>query len=159
MKSRALSFLLLATFSLGVNAQIYTWKDANGRTHFSDQPPTGVEARTTRGKTSPPQPQSEPAASEPSASASGPRGWQEQDKEFRERRAKQAEDAAKAKEEAAAKAEKAQYCDSLRRNLTLMERGGRVGMPTAGGETEIMSDAQLKAEAERLRTQLARDCR
>ena len=157
MKLKSLSFLVLATCSLGVNAQVYTWKDANGRTHFSDRPPIEAQAKTTRGSGSRPAPE-ESAASEPKANASGPRTWEDQDREFRERRAKQAEEQSKAQEEAKVKAEKARYCDSLKRNLAMVERGGRVAQPTAGGEAQIMSDEQLNAEASRLRSQIAKDC-
>ncbi len=157
MKLKSLSFLVLATCSLGVNAQVYTWKEANGRTHFSDRPPIEAQAKTTRGSGSRPAPE-ESAASEPKANASGPRTWEDQDREFRERRAKQAEEQSKAQEEAKVKAEKARYCDSLKRNLAMVERGGRVAQPTAGGEAQIMSDEQLSAEASRLRSQIAKDC-
>lgn len=157
MKLKSLSFLVLASCALGVNAQVYTWKDANGRTHFSDRPPIEAQAKTTRGGASRPTPE-DSSASEPKANASGPRTWEDQDREFRERRAKEAEDQAKAQKDAAAKAEKARYCDSLKRNLALVERGGRVAQPSASGEAQIMSDAQLSAEASRLRSQIAKDC-
>lgn len=157
MKLKSLSFLLLSACSLSVSAQVYTWKDANGRTHFSDRPPIEAQARTTRGGASRPAPE-DSSASEPKANASGPRTWEDQDREFRERKAKQAEEQSKAQEEAKVKAEKARYCDSLKRNLALVERGGRVAQPTASGEAQIMSDAQLSSEASRLRSQIAKDC-
>ncbi len=37
---------LCLLISLGVRAEIYTWKDAQGRTQFGDRPPAGSQART-----------------------------------------------------------------------------------------------------------------
>ncbi len=45
---RYLAVVLLAALSLGVQAQTYRWVDSNGRTVFSDTPPTGkARAKST----------------------------------------------------------------------------------------------------------------
>lgn len=41
---RTLLALTLALSALSAHAQLYKWVDANGKAHFSDQPPNGVEA-------------------------------------------------------------------------------------------------------------------
>jgi hypothetical protein len=44
-KQLCLAMLAMAV-SFGVNAQIYTWVDDNGQTHYSQQPPASGEAET-----------------------------------------------------------------------------------------------------------------
>ena len=43
--------LLLCFLSLTTQAEIYQWKDANGKTHFSDQKPEHQQAETVELKT------------------------------------------------------------------------------------------------------------
>lgn len=38
---RLIVAVLLAVYAIASAAQVYTWKDAEGRTHYSDQPPDG----------------------------------------------------------------------------------------------------------------------
>jgi len=40
--------LMLSLMALATTAQVYTWKDAQGRTHFGDRPPDGVKADAVR---------------------------------------------------------------------------------------------------------------
>lgn len=42
---RPLILLVLACMATAATAQIYTWKDADGITHYSDQPPRGDGSR------------------------------------------------------------------------------------------------------------------
>ena len=38
---RLIVLVLLTAYAIASAAQVYTWKDAEGRTHYSDQPPDG----------------------------------------------------------------------------------------------------------------------
>jgi type IV secretory pathway VirB10-like protein len=171
--------LLVAIASLSlagsVGAEVYTWKDASGQVHYSDQPPPNVEAKTTKppavAKYAPVIPdattsqsaaraQSEPKAdTKPPATQSGPKTWQEKDQEAKQRRAAEQEAEAKRKQEESRAEEKKRYCEGLRSNLAMLERGGRVTTSNAQGERVFLDDTQIKQDAERTRGQLARDCK
>ncbi|MEC5386508.1 DUF4124 domain-containing protein [Uliginosibacterium sp. H3] len=165
----AISGLLFAS---SATAQVYTWKDASGRVHYSDQPPPNGDNKPAKAapaaKYAPATP--EPAASQsgaaaqpdtkpPAATQSGPKTWQEKDLEAKQKRAADQEAEAKRKQEADRADEKKRYCESLRNNLTMLERGGRVTTTNAAGERIFLDDSQLKQEAERTRVQLSRDCK
>ncbi|MDQ7989737.1 MAG: DUF4124 domain-containing protein [Candidatus Dactylopiibacterium sp.] len=166
MNSRMLVALAACLLPVVAVAQIYTWKDANGRTHFGDQPPPAANARTMRGGVAvePPAPQAtasapQAAGSAPQAAASGPKSWQERDKEFLQRQNEKAEADAKAKKESQARAEKARHCAELQNTIALLERGGRVAKANEKGESVPMSDTQMLDELQRARQRQARDCR
>ncbi|MDQ8022478.1 MAG: DUF4124 domain-containing protein [Moraxellaceae bacterium] len=162
MLRTGLTAIALTLFAGAAGAQIYTWKDANGRVHYSDSPPASANAQPVRGggSTSTPAPasQSKPAAAA-SGPAAGPKSWAEKDLEYRQRKADQAaSDEAKRKVDAQ-KAEKTAYCNDLQRNIGMLDQGGRVTQAGPSGEREFMSDEAIRAEADRLRAQHARDCR
>ena len=153
----ALALLVVAT---AIQAQVYTWKDASGRVHFSDQPPPEANARPIKGKASTPStPEPSSAASEPGSKKNTPKTWQEKEQESRQKKAEQAQTDEKKKQEQAKQAEKERYCNDLRKNLALLERGGRIGRPNDKGEMEYFSDDQITREAEQTRSRIARDCK
>ncbi|MBS1209395.1 MAG: hypothetical protein H6R19_1793 [Proteobacteria bacterium] len=164
---RSLIPLLACAVPLMANGEIYTWKDANGRTHFADQAPVGTDAKPVRGNIVPAdtdQARNTPApgssASAPKdAKASGPKSWEEQDRDFKQRRAEQSEAETKAKKDKEAKAEKDKYCSSLRSNLAMLERGGRFSKPDTNGERNYLSEGQVKSEADDIRNRIAKDCK
>ncbi|MET7015357.1 DUF4124 domain-containing protein [Uliginosibacterium flavum] len=157
---KSLAMFAACALPMLASAQVYTWKDANGRTHFADQPPVGTDAKPVRGNIVPPEPEAPRASgSAPSAKASGPRTWEDQDRDYKQRKTEQAEADAKAKKEKDAKAEKDKYCSSLRSNLAALERGGRMSKPNAKGEPDFLSENQMKSEADRIRSQIASDCK
>jgi type IV secretory pathway VirB10-like protein len=171
------TFVALGSLTLAATtvAEVYTWKDSTGRVHYSDQPPPGVDIKPAKSDPAPKYAPANPdaaasqsavrAQSDPKASAaapaaqSGPKTWQEKDLEAKQKRAADQEAEAKRKLEADKAEEKKRYCESLRNNLTMLERGGRVTTTNAAGERNYLDDAQLKQEAERTRGQLARDCK
>lgn len=163
MRSKFFLSLALLMISAGISAQIYTWKDEKGRVHFSDTPPANVDARPPRGRVavSPPPAASgsAPAAQSGAAAGKGPQTWAEKDLEYRQRRAAEAQSRAASDKDAATKAENAEYCNSLTRNISLLERGGRITRPGANGEPEFLSEEQIKSEANKLRERQARDCK
>jgi len=120
--------------------------------HFSDSPPPEATAKAV--KSSP-----APATPETDASKPAPKTWQEKELESRQKKAEQAQADEKKKGEQARAAEKERYCANLRKNITMLEKGGRVGRPNDKGEFEFYTDEQIVKEAEQARTQLARDCK
>jgi hypothetical protein len=176
--SRSLIHLFAACAALSLAAtavaEVYTWKDATGRVHYSDQPPPNMDAKPTTKDTGPryapavadnasqsaARAQSDPKANAAApATQSGPKTWQEKELEAKQKHAADQEAEAKRKQEADRADEKKRYCDGLRNNLTMLERGGRVTTSNAAGERVYLDDSQLKQEADRTRGQLARDCK
>ncbi|NSL55057.1 DUF4124 domain-containing protein [Uliginosibacterium aquaticum] len=168
MKLKLLAITLACTLPVVAGAQVYTWKDSSGRTHFSDQPPPNTDAKAVRSNMVP-EPAAAPksagsppvanASGVPEAKASAPKGWEERDRDFKQRQAEKAEADAKLKKEQEAKADKERYCSDLRRNIAMLERGGRVGKANEKGENIPMDDSQMQAEISRSKAQLAKDCK
>lgn len=158
--------LVIALFSaLPALAQIYSWKDKDGRMHYSDTPPPTGEVSVIRGG---PAPRPTPPAAAPESAAEGetagaddptrPPSLAEREQAFRERRAAAAEAEAKAGEEAAREAERQRFCEQARNQLGALESGQRVSRFNAAGEREFLDDATRGAEAARLRQQIAEHC-
>lgn len=154
MQQRLLLGLVLTVLLTGVHAQIYQWREANGRMSYSDQAPPNVDARMVGHNT----PGAATSAVPAEASAPSAKSWAEQDREFRERRALQSETEQRQAKGRAEKVARTQYCSEQRRNLAMLERGGRIGRPNDKGEMEDLTDAQIKAAAASARERLAKDC-
>jgi hypothetical protein len=115
-------------------AQIYQWKDANGKTHYSDQTPpaTARQERTV----------ATPAA--PAASGAAPRSYQDQDAAFRQRQVEQEESKATRQKENAAAEEHKRNCEMAQGNLKNLQVGGRqVRYDPKTGERVYLSDAEI----------------
>lgn len=155
---KGILFAALLLCAALAQAQVYTWKDANGQTHFSDTPPPNVVTKKSSSST--------PATAVPTTTttdASAPvakkeKTWQEKDAEFKQRRAEAEEKAAKQKEEDAAKQKKAEQCTALKNHLAIMEKNGRVGTPNDKGGVDIFTDEQRKAEIKNARDRLSKNC-
>lgn len=142
MRRTAGLFLFLLAATAGA-AEIYTWKDREGRVNYADNPPTGsTKARTLSGRDTEPTPV--PAA-QPAAGESAQKSVADQDLEFRKRQAEAAEQKAKADKEAAAAEEKQKNCERARNQLKALESGQRVAQFNAKGEREFLDDAQRAA--------------
>ena len=115
MYLRTFAAVLLIALTGAASAEIYSWKDSNGRVHYSDQPPSNVEAKSMKKSAAAMQQPEADQSSVPTTVTSAPaaKGWEDKDREFKERRAKQAEAEAKQKKEQADKDAKAQYCSDL----------------------------------------------
>lgn len=184
---RRLSVLIVSLLAtLPAAAQIYQWKDAQGRTHYSDTPPPGASVKTLQPKPRAPVVANEDAtrpadgqgaaaagaeapASEPTAAqgkaADGktepakPKTYAEKDAEFRQRRAAAAEAAEKADKERQRGEELRRRCDEARGQLAGLESGQRMVRYTSSGEREVLDDAGRTAALERTRKFIADNCR
>ena len=149
MKRFVFTLAVTALFAAaGVNAQVYQWKDENGKTIYSDKPPIGA----------PGQPQKIHAPS-PAASSATQKTLADRDLEFRKRQKESQESAEKAKKEQSASAEKQQYCDNTRRRLQALESGERISMHDDKGERYYMDDAQREKEITKARQDIGSNCR
>lgn len=166
---RRTALVLALLPALPAAAQIYGWKDGEGRTHYSDQPPPPGTVRilqTPHPQRLPPSaPGSEAkldaeAAPRPETTPSAtPKTLAERELEFRQRRAAAAEAEAKAQEQAARDEERRRFCEQARNQLGALESGQRITRFNAAGEREYLDDAARAEEAGRLRSQLETHCR
>jgi hypothetical protein len=150
---KVLALLLTLIFALPASAQIYEWRDADGKINYSDRPPPGVEGKLIRrGTSSAPTPAPAPAAQPAKTLA-------EQELEFRERRA----EAAKKKEEKAQEkqkaAQRAERCEQARKNLKILKSADRVLMKSEEGPSKQLRPSQRKAETERTQKIIDEDCK
>lgn len=158
MQRNLINWLLLAMIggawlvSAPAGAETYKWTDADGKIHYSDQPPpANAKEQTTvkPRKPSAPATSASPSASEKGETAAKPKSYVEQEAEFRKRQVETAEREAADKKKAAEAAEKKQNCEQARGQLKSLESGGRITRTNAQGEREYLNDAELAQEIER----------
>ncbi|MGB8856480.1 MAG: DUF4124 domain-containing protein [Burkholderiales bacterium] len=155
-------FILLAqgaallALSAGVFADIYQWKDADGRTQYSDQPPSdrparliksGVPAQIVAEKTD--------VGGEEKAEKKGPKSLAEKDQESRKRKI----DAEKGEKEAADKvAAKKENCTQARNQMKTLEDGGRIYKRDEKGEKNYLDDKGVAKEMAEAKANVSKYC-
>lgn len=145
---RALIFILLACLCSAASAEIYTWRDASGKVHYSDKPPAGLDARTVRGA---------PAAG-PSAEGAS-RSLAEREMDFRKRRDEAAKAQAKAETDKREAEESRRNCEQAKRQLQALESGQRMSRINAAGERVPLDDAMRAQEIESTRRSVESWCK
>lgn len=146
--SAALAATVLSLAATGASAEICRWKDANGRTQYSDTPPAGV---VCEGQIKKPRPSSGAAAPAAQPSA-GSKNYQELDMEFRKRRTEKEEAEKKAQLQKEAAEQKKAACDEARARVAGLQSGGRVAKYDANGQLQYLGDDDIKkslADAQR----------
>ena len=148
---RFIVLILGLSVVLSASAQIYQWKDKDGRTHFSDQPPAnqpGVQVQTH--KTQPPatRPNAGEGNTEPAAATPVPARVpaRQRDEEFRKRR----DAAAEAEREAARAEQREQDCQRARTQYAVLNSGQRIAWATEDGGRKILDDEERAAETARV---------
>lgn len=137
---------LLATTA--VNAQIYQWKDENGKTVISDKPPTGG-ARASR----------KIESEAPAANAAPQKTTADREMDFRKRQQETQDKNDKAQKEQAAAADKKENCDRTRRYLESLESGERIALRDDKGERYYMEDSQRQQEIAKARQSMQASCK
>jgi len=133
-------------------AETYKWTDAEGKVHYSDQPPpANAKEQAIVKPIRPSAPTAAPAPTEKGAPAAKEKTYSEQEAEFRKRQVETAEREAEEKKKANEAAERKQNCQQVRDQLQGLQAGARVTRTNAQGELEYMSDAQIGQEIERLK--------
>ena len=136
MRTAALLVLLLISPTL--LAEIYSWRDGEGRMHYSDIPPLGqVNASKIA-----------PAATSPNDVERARRDLANKELEFRKRQQDAAEAAAKADKDKAGAAERLANCDKARSYLRALESGGRISRTDENGERVFLDDQGRQQETE-----------
>ncbi len=153
-----IALLVLAagvSLTMPAAAETYKWTDAEGKVHYSDQPPpSNVKNSTTvtpRKKTSRSAPSQEGEAktgdAKPAPAAA--KTTQELDAEFRQRQVEAAEKEAAQKKAAQEAENKKKNCDQARANVARLKAGGRLARTNDKGETEYLDDGQIAQELAR----------
>lgn len=160
--------LLLALMVCGTSfaampaaAETYKWTDADGKVHYSDQPPpaNAREQKTITPHKHSSTPGAAPAATDKGAPPAKAKTYVEQEAEFKKRQVEAAERDAAEKKKADEAAEKKRDCDQVRTQLAGLRAGGRITQTNAQGERDYMSDAQIGQEIERLKKAEASLCK
>ena len=152
------SLVCLLLCAGAAQAEIYEWRDAQGRINYSDQPPPGVNAKLIRSGTTAASPASAPAADLPAGADNAGKTLAEQELEFRQRRQQAAEEKARQEAERAQAAERARTCSEQRSQLAALKAGQRVSRFNAQGEREFIDDVTRVEEITRRETFLRENC-
>lgn len=122
-------------------AEVYRWVDENGKVHFGDRPPRGVE---TESLDLPEAAGSTPAPTEAERRAKTRRlldAWEEERRIKKERKAEAAADKAKRK----------RRCSRARNELRDLQQGALFYELDQQGERRYLSDAELEQEKQKWR--------
>ncbi|MDP1683491.1 MAG: DUF4124 domain-containing protein [Burkholderiales bacterium] len=123
----------LLFYAVPASAEMYRWVDAQGKVHYSDQPPT-EKSKSSKTLNIP----NQPAAS----AAESNKSWQEKDLDYKKRQAAASETEAKKKKEAEDAKAKVENCDKSKKALKALEEGGRINTYDEKGNRSVMDDAQ-----------------
>jgi len=165
---RASLLLLSLIVALPAAADVYQWRDAQGRINYSDTPPTQGTVQTLRkgpnAATLPPtteetKPSTEAEVGKDKAAPAKPKTAAEQDLEFRQRRAAAAEAEAKAEKARQGDEERKLACENARGQLTALQSERRVARYNSSGERELVDGATRKAESERIQKFVDANCK
>ncbi len=135
---------LLAMPALG---ELYKWTDAEGKVHYSDQPPPPNIKQPVVVKPRSPGPTAAPEAE--GTPAAGPKTLVEQDAEFNRRRVEAAEREAAEKKAAKEASEKQKNCERAKIQLAGIQSGGRITRYNDKGELVYLGDAEIAQETAR----------
>jgi uncharacterized protein (DUF3084 family) len=143
---RHLSLLAVLCVALPANAQIYQWKDQNGKTVISDKPPNGSVQQKRQIDSGAPQ----TSPQQPSLA--------DREREFRARQKEAREKAEQAQKEESAAAHKNEHCQNVRRHLKTLESGERIAARNDRGERYYLNDVQRTQEVEKIRRLIESHC-
>ncbi|MDK9725279.1 MAG: DUF4124 domain-containing protein [Sterolibacteriaceae bacterium MAG5] len=133
---RFAALFLMVFHSLLASAQMYSWKDAKGKIHYSDEPPP--DQLPVRKVAPPPPPAADPAALQ--------RTLAERENESRKRQKSAQEAAAKADKERADGEERRANCEKAQGNLKSIESGQVRFTIDSKGERVALDGAVREAE-------------
>jgi hypothetical protein len=113
-------------------AQVYKWVDANGVTHYGENPPPAARSREVRLREALPKPDNAPQPANPAT-------HKERELEFRKRLAERERAEARGADERGARERE---CRTMANELNDLRRSGRIYELNEKGERVWLSDAQ-----------------
>src|SRR5574340_35860 len=149
MKKFLLILLVLA--SANAYAELSKWVDADGKVHYSDQPPpANVKAKTLRTTSDTAAPASAPAA---------PKTIAEREAELKKAQQAKKEAADKAAQEQAIIEGEKTNCESAQQSLRALQDGVRVLEVDAKGERSYLGDEQRRQRIEKAQQNIKTFCK
>lgn len=147
MRRTALLVVALC-LALPAGAQIYQWKDENGKTVISDKPPIGQVRQ-----------QKQIDSGSPAKNGQKQPSLADREMEFRKRQKEAQEGAEKTRKEETASSEKNENCTNARRQLQALESGERIALRDDKGERYYLDDAQREQETAKARKFVETNCK
>ena len=130
-----------------VSAQLYKYVDKDGKTVYTDQPPSTADPKQVH---------------IPSAATGGSapaKTYVDRDKELQKGRDKAKEGDKKAAEASAKAREDEERCTVARTAFQHYSEGGRIAKYNEKGERVMLGDAEIDAEREKAKRQMDTDCK
>ena len=133
-------------------AQLYKYVDKDGKTVYSDQPPTHIDSKQINI-------QSGRSSATPAPSSTGNKSYVERDKDLQKGR-DEARDKQKKLAEAAQKAESDELrCTQAKSNHQTFADGGRTHKYNDKGEREYLGEAEMQVEFARTLREMEEACK
>lgn len=146
--------------------QIYSWRDASGRVHYSDLPPPASVAKVKAKDVGGGAPATDAAApgttdktTDKSAAPAKAKTLADKELEFKKRQVDNATAKAKAEKEQTAAEQKRRDCERAKSHLTDLESGRRMAITNADGERGFMEDDQRAQELQDTRRAISSVCK
>ncbi len=144
--------LLLILTSTNALADINKWVDANGKVHYSDQPPPpDAKPKTLRSFSDNPD--------SASSSVAAPKTLAEREADLKKAQKEKNEAADKAAQKQAAKDVQQASCDAAQQNLRSLQNGGRMVEIDAKGERSYIDDAQREQRIAKAQKDISTYCK
>lgn len=150
MRHAIITISLLCVFTLTSHAAVYTWKDDNGRTVYSQTPKPGAEKKSLK-----PVPKISGEVSESESDKKGNDAYLKEIEQSNAARDKAREESRKAAME---KAEKKKACSTVRSNLETLNQGGDRRFRQPDGSYTYYSQEKRAEEREKLQSYIRENC-
>jgi Domain of unknown function (DUF4124) len=149
---RLVVVIAAVAFSTGATAQLYKWKDRDGKVRYGDTPPAGAELTRLRA----------PAPGTPLPAATGEAKNEKAltpEEAFRKRQLERAQAEEKLAKEHGDAETKRGNCEQAQAALRQLQSGQRIATVNAVGERLYMEDDQRAQEAARAQRAVDQWCR
>lgn len=145
MKKSLFAFLILTAAS--ANAELNKWVDQQGKVHYSDRPPAGVEATELR------------AAPAPANATAPSKSYAEREAELRKARQSQAETAENAAREQSRTDIEKSNCNAAQQALRSLQQAGRIVEYDERGERSFLGDNERQQRIAEAQANIERSCK
>jgi hypothetical protein len=140
-------FVLLILAAASADAELNKWVDQQGKVHYSDQPPAGVEAMPVH------------AAPPPANTPAPAKSYVEREAELRKAKQSEAEKTQKtAQRQSNAEIEKAN-CTAAQQTLRSLQQGGRIVEYDEAGERRFLGDDERQRRIAEAQTEIEKFCK
>jgi multidrug efflux pump subunit AcrA (membrane-fusion protein) len=143
---RLLPVFLILT-AANADAELSKWVDEQGKVHYSDRPPVGVEATPVR------------AAPPPAIEPAPPKSYIEREAELRKAQQSEAEKAQEAtRRQSSAEIEKAN-CNAAQQTVRSLQQDGRIVEYDEAGERRFLGDDERQQRIAEAQAEIEKWCK